>query len=1220
MKNNTSDFLMKIGQLICLATLFINVTIAQELPKPNHQNTFYMLPLYEEIRSTTQTELDIRNELDKMITQLGQGNIYHQNGPSFIFPGYSVAERAIRLAKEKGMRVGIILGTQTHTNPGYFPILNQDIRSYQWRLNGIDWLFSQEQGTGDVLYPGELRDSGVYSPSRLCTLVRNRLMSQITLAASEVIRLNKEYPGLIGIKNGIIEQELATGGQNFDDFLGDYSPFAITEYRDWLRHKGIYDPITGAYKGEGAQAAIVGTYLNINGTLRSQFYDDPSPANANGTGVSFNTFFGTNFTTWTNKYYDLDAYPNPIPAPAIISSFDPTPESGNGFTAGGFDAPRVRVASNNFWKSWSWDVLDQGGAYPPGHPTNPAFGFRQQMQKNYIKDVFDAYANAGLTTEDMYPHQIPGEIITPGRLRSGADPTWTGHLALSNNTGITRFGYVAPSLLNQYASSWGIFEWHPSPNTLRTSQALYNTATTHLNDYYANGCHALFPGWWRYYKNADVFPLPDSRFADAIKDFMNLRKEHPYTRKDQALIDYTPPQVTGVEVLSIDATTHMVRWPQEIWAEYPETWRMWSRAGAFDIEQSTDNVSWTSAGSTQAFSRTLTNRVAGTNYFYRVRASTRALNAVTLKGNWSSITSVASQITLTPTFNAISPPNPNLVNNVSIKITDSQGNINGLNSYAAGGSFARTDANGTKFLESFTNNNQAEYPADVRMTLNGTVTRNTGEAITIKFTPPPGATIDALTFNYFCNYGNAITTLQVLNDADELIWENDVNGTTNGYKGIHFLSPSNSFTLSMKMKQTSTSSDGWFAQVSGIKVIYTVKPRKTEGFVSCTVTGVGTALNTVPNNFAQADVLIPIEKSSDISAVNNLTSTSFDNGVFSAVTSGTDPYCSFAMPKSINGTVNPHVYFRVYASQAIPNAQLFWFKTAFVNTTFALAKGWNVIQLSNLPEWINGTDISRLRLDFGGVSGISIKVDWIAASPQVYGGSLISQLEVNNGEAVMPTSSTEAVGVYRVLTNYEGVSNFVDINVTATPLPIKLVSYTATKETNGVKLEWITSSEINNHYFLIERSNNGVNYKQLTTENSKNSNSTALQKYVYTDLNPLTGINYYRLKQFDFDGKSEDLGVKAIHFAIENNEEMIVFPNPTMGDMSFKLSNYDGDKLTVFLSDLNGKVVFKEEIKASLLQQVYKINLPKNISNGNYFFNVKGDKLDVTKKIIYLNN
>lgn len=43
-------------------------------------------------------------------------------------------------------------------------------------------------------------------------------------------------------------QELANGGEADENMLGDYSPFAVAEFRDWLRHTGIYDAVSGACK------------------------------------------------------------------------------------------------------------------------------------------------------------------------------------------------------------------------------------------------------------------------------------------------------------------------------------------------------------------------------------------------------------------------------------------------------------------------------------------------------------------------------------------------------------------------------------------------------------------------------------------------------------------------------------------------------------------------------------------------------------------------------------------------------------------------------------------------------------------------------------------------------------------------------------------------------------------------------------------------------------
>jgi hypothetical protein len=1195
MKSKMTIFL-RTSLLICVYTSIVFSAQAQELPKPSHQNTFYMFPIFENIHTpTTDNDMAVRSEMDKMIFQVGAGNLYYQNGSSGVYSGTASVERACRLSKEKGLRLGIIFANQTHTNKTFFPTLNQDIRGYQWRLNGKNWLYSPGQSLGSVLYPGDLRDSGVYSPSRLCATVRNQVMATVASNSIGVLAAMKAYPGVISIVNGIIEEELATGGQGSDGYLGDYSPYAITEYRDWLRHAGIYDDLTGSYKGEGAQAAIVGNFLTINGVATSQFADDPTPADANGTGVSFNTYFGTSFTTWTNKYYDLVAYPNPIPFPVsgVASDFNPTPQSGNGFTAGGFDAPRARNTSNNFWNAWSYDVSDHGGAYPAGDPTSPAFGFRQQMVKNYIKDVFKAYADAGLPTDNMYPHQIPGEAIgDANRLRSGADPIWTGALASSGNMGITRFGYINPALLTKYSPSWGIFEWHPKPNASPYDPVLYSTALSHLNTYYQNGCHALFPGWWYPLPRVDTtFPLPDSQFATAIRDFMAARKEQPYTRQDQAVLAYTPPQVLNVSVTSLNATTDLVRWQQEIWNEYPETWGMWSKTGVFEVQQSTDNSNWTTVENTYGYSSVVGSRVAGTTYYYRVRATNRVDN---LQGPYSASITSGTNLTLTPDFATISPPNPEVVDNVAIKLTDLAGNLNTLNSYSAGGSFSRTDASGIKFRSVYTNNNQAEYPSDIKMVLNGTVPRTTTDEIDLKFTPPTGATIDAVTFNYTSNYDNAVVDLQILDDQGQVIWENDVYGVSNGYRGVHFPNTSTYFTARLKMKQT-----------------------KSGNSISAQVTGEGVALNTLPSNYLQASTLFPLESSAEVGTVNQMTNVVYANGVFSGTTNGNDPYTFFNLKQPINGQANPYIYLRIYSSQAI-NAQLYWFKPGFYFTTFPLAKGWNVIKLTNLPEWINSTNITALRLDYGGLSNVNIKLDWLAVGSQPYSESLVSLLTVNNGVATLPTSPTGNVGTYRVTATANGTSNFVDINVNNTNLPIKLKSFDAFKDNNEAKLVWITASEANSDYFKIEKSIDGKNFEIIANIKSKSSNSTSNLVYNFSDKNPFTGINYYRLTQYDLDGKEEVLGVKAVSFSLINENEVAVFPNPNHGKINFRLPNNNKGLIKVSIYDLNSRLVYNGSIYTVEGVEVYSLNLPDTLINGVYILKLNGKDLALSKKVILL--
>jgi len=339
--------------------------------------------------------------------------------------------------------------------------------------------------------------------------------------AKEIHRVMNQYPNVVAAVNASIEEELATAGEKNDALLADYSPFAVTEFRDWLRHTGKYDDTAGEYAGQGAPEEIVGPFVRIHGALRSPFYDDPSPRLAGGTGQSFNQRFGTNFSTWTLRFWDLARFPAPI----TDKSFSPSPSTGPGATSGGFDAPRRRDPADKFWNAWSWDVPDHGGQYPPGNPDRPAFGFRQFAIKHFVSDVLDEAIHAGIPQAMLYAHQIPGEEVSPSRVRSGGDPLWTGRCESSGTLGITRFGPITVSKLTQYSHDWGIFEWHPAPDRKPDDPAVYDAAMKALDAYVPAGGHVFFAGWWQAGGKLDaVMPLNDSRFAAALHDWIAAHK------------------------------------------------------------------------------------------------------------------------------------------------------------------------------------------------------------------------------------------------------------------------------------------------------------------------------------------------------------------------------------------------------------------------------------------------------------------------------------------------------------------------------------------------------------------------------------------------------------------------------------------------------------------------------------------------------------------------
>jgi len=85
------------------------------------------------------------------------------------------------------------------------------------------------------------------------------------------------------------------------------------------------------------------------------------------------------------------------------------------------------------------------------------------------------------------------------------------------------------------------------------------------------------------------------------------------------------------------------------------------------------------------------------------------------------------------------------------------------------------------------------------------------------------------------------------------------------------------------------------------------------------------------------------------------------------------------------------------------------------------------------------------------------------------------------------------------------------LNFGAAPLPITLVSFEAVVKDNTVQLTWITSSEINNDFFTMERSFDAKNWEELLIVNGA-GNSNQFLSYMETDFNPLEGISYYRFK------------------------------------------------------------------------------------------------------------
>lgn len=182
-------------------------------------------------------------------------------------------------------------------------------------------------------------------------------------------------------------------------------------------------------------------------------------------------------------------------------------------------------------------------------------------------------------------------------------------------------------------------------------------------------------------------------------------------------------------------------------------------------------------------------------------------------------------------------------------------------------------------------------------------------------------------------------------------------------------------------------------------------------------------------------------------------------------------------------------------------------------------------------------------------------------------------------------------------------------------LPISLSSFTVKVDGNKAKIQFSTASEQNNDRFEVERSGDGRKFDKLSILKAKGSTTTSTDYMLY-DNNPSSGTNYYRLSQFDKDGKSKELGVRAVNFKLSNVPSVITFPNPAKSFVGIRLSNFQGQHLQVAMSDLAGRVVHTEKITVNNSQGYYQLNLRQKLLKGQYILRISGENLKESLKVL----
>jgi Secretion system C-terminal sorting domain len=334
---------------------------------------------------------------------------------------------------------------------------------------------------------------------------------------------------------------------------------------------------------------------------------------------------------------------------------------------------------------------------------------------------------------------------------------------------------------------------------------------------------------------------------------------------------------------------------------------------------------------------------------------------------------------------------------------------------------------------------------------------------------------------------------------------------------------------------------------------------------------------------------------------------------------------------TINNTVNPTI--QSPFSYTIGNLNLVQDNTLDINTGATLTLGAsgnpknlttnlnaNIAVAGTLEIWGNMVVNNNINLAVSGdmiihgnlvlsdnanvsVSGIQLKVYGNLTGGTNVNFSVSSDVDVGGSVSVGSGSNLALSGTFHDHGGCSGPAAFCTGS-----LPVELLSFDAFPGQNNVRLDWVTASEINFDYFLVEKSTNGIAFSTVAKVQGAGTSRTGDQ-YSVVDEKPTFGKTYYRLTEVDMDHSIHYLKMLALDFTGE--KAVTIYPNPVPNGIVHIDLNFapDSDAI-VSIIDLRGITLSEFQITAA------SVTVPVSVSSGTYLMRVRSRDFNAISRLV----